>query len=199
MMGRAFSWTGLTVATVALIAWSASYIRPAPAILLHARADRAIFLSSANGVLLIWTQELAPPPPAGVSVQIAQPFHFRIATVDPHGGGHSTMTSNFSPRYPAGDLGWDTAAQGSGVVTIGRTPYAFSMFVRSWLISWRCVIAIALIAPALRLTGWFVRRRRVIAGRCAVCGYDLRATPAPGGAILDRCPECGAAPTPVTT
>src|SRR5262249_12462955 len=24
------------------------------------------------------------------------------------------------------------------------------------------------------------------------CGYDLRATPKPGGAILDRCPECGA-------
>lgn len=41
-----------------------------------------------------------------------------------------------------------------------------------------------------------LRRRRIVArsrkGLCPSCGYDLRATPEGGGALLGRCPECGA-------
>jgi hypothetical protein len=54
--------------------------------------------------------------------------------------------------------------------------------VRMWLLA-----TLAAVLPALRLPGWFatVRRRRwVRQGRCACCGYDLRAT-------RDCCPECG--------
>ncbi len=48
---------------------------------------------------------------------------------------------------------------------------------------WMVVLAIALI-PASRVLLGLRAYRRGQAGRCASCGYDLRATP-------DRCPECG--------
>jgi hypothetical protein len=37
------------------------------------------------------------------------------------------------------------------------------------------------------------RRFRIPEGCCPKCGYDLRATPEKGGALLSRCPECGTA------
>ena len=37
---------------------------------------------------------------------------------------------------------------------------------------------------------WLLRYRRR-KGLCCHCGYDLRATPAPTGPRLPRCPECG--------
>lgn len=58
---------------------------------------------------------------------------------------------------------------------------------------WALLVGLTLIwlpRAVVLASRWLSRRRRMAAGRCANCGYDLRATP-------DRCPECGAVPSHV--
>jgi hypothetical protein len=102
---------------------------------------------------------------------------------------------------PAG--GWDRAGFGyaagaAAMDLVTVTPTGGQQYVTySWRLFavplWPVAAALA-VPPGAWLLARARRRRRVRAGMCTACGYDLRATPE-GGALLGRCPECGAVPS----
>jgi hypothetical protein len=63
-----------------------------------------------------------------------------------------------------------------------RIDYSMMAMAPGW------IIAIVLLPNVLWLSRNIRSRRRLAAGNCPTCGYDVRATP-------DRCPECGTIPT----
>jgi hypothetical protein len=59
-----------------------------------------------------------------------------------------------------------------------------SLYIPHWLST-----LLTAVPAMLALTLRFRRKRKILAGHCPTCGYDLRATP-------DRCPECGTVTKP---
>jgi hypothetical protein len=82
------------------------------------------------------------------------------------------------------------------VITFDTAPVRLAprLFLDGWF-EWTLPLWLIALPPAgAGASLWLlaVRRQRTqIAGLCAACGYDLRATP-------DRCPECGKTPARVT-
>jgi hypothetical protein len=91
-----------------------------------------------------------------------------------------------------GEARWDRADfdlhYEKWVTTAATTAAQFQLSCPHWLI-----VGFTLALPTYRLILW---RKRTARGRCPICGYDLRATPQEGGALLNRCPECGSIPEP---
>src|SRR5436190_24392347 len=79
MILRAISTTILTFAALGAIAWAASYIWPVPGALIQSKPDRAVFLTSQDGRLIIWTQQISPAPPAGATVKLTTPHRVEVS------------------------------------------------------------------------------------------------------------------------
>jgi predicted RNA-binding Zn-ribbon protein involved in translation (DUF1610 family) len=105
-----------------------------------------------------------------------RPANLRVFDASPQWFRRLGFAVISKPRKP-----WDPAV---GDIVFGcAVPY--------WFL---CLLAVPL---PLMWTMRLRRRRRVArraaSGLCFSCGYDLRATPDAGGAMLAICPECGAA------
>jgi hypothetical protein len=111
-----------------------------------------------------------------------QPTNFQPAPfADEWKVGLADLAYQYELRYMLSSGVGSFDAQGN--MTIARAITTYAVTLRHWHV----LLATAAL-PALWLVtrGRRTRRRRIAAGQCPGCGYDLRATP-------DRCPECGAA------
>jgi hypothetical protein len=94
--------------------------------------------------------------------------------------GHITLCRQDGKDWGKEFPGFDAAGFKYGGLR-GPNGSLYNLAVPHWFV---CAL---LLEPPLALGISAMRRRRARPGRCATCGYDLRATP-------QRCPECGAVP-----
>ena len=141
------------------------------------------FLSSHAGRVTVGVQSITPPVAGpGYAIDVATYGSLRI-TQD----GNTATATSFDPHYVQKKFAGFGKSRWRGIFTVGGTTY--NAEARIYAAPWWAV-ALTFGAPAtVPLLRWRRVRAWRRAGKCAACGYDLRA----GG---DRCPECG---TPAET
>jgi hypothetical protein len=115
-----------------------------------------------------------PMTVTGQTVAVAGPTTFYASEIDVDMGAWEWH----GVRWRAGAASARPSTISSGVMSTPLVPYR-------WLsVPWYFLLGV-LMPPSVAWLIWLRRARRTRVGCCAICGYDLRATP-------ERCPECGA-------
>jgi hypothetical protein len=139
------------------------------------------WIDSADGELFLGILRMDTPHPF-------RPTHAWQHRVERRGSGTATtglINIEYKATHEWCDLSRrrfrDGSPGGSGMIV---PAHAVDVTIR-----WYALTLAAAVLPIGWLVGRWQRWRRRREGCCPVCGYDLRATP-------ERCPECGAVPTP---
>jgi hypothetical protein len=134
---------------------------------LNAQTGRGFAVMVSDGdVAFFAIAERGVPPASGFDWhRLSQPFDLRTQELDATTRHH---------RFGSFGVAWSAIPNGSLWVLL--------------LPLWSLSLALAAL-PAAATYRTVAAHRRRSTGRCATCGYDLRATPG-------RCPECGTAVTP---
>jgi hypothetical protein len=148
-----------------LLAWWRSY-RTQPVLIFYANNGNISSLSSIYGS----TEWVFSSISAGKAVSWSSDFQWD--------GGLDFYNEFFDDGHGSPHLGFVAAVRSWAWDTSGTRGKAIVIVIPYWF--WCSLAAISPIMAVRRL----IKRRRPKPGLCAVCGYDLRATP-------NRCPECG--------
>ena len=159
-------------------------------VLLLFAAEAALWIVGRHGMSIV----VIALPPNGRAQFIASHshrLHLAISTYIPDDRSHfwadATVDSWDGGESLLGHLkGIALHDESVGPIALQSGSLQTGMHERWWLVSVPHLLPLAAMAiwPAMRVRSALRRRRWRRHGRCALCGYDLRAS-------VERCPECG--------
>ena len=150
----------------------------------------AYFVTSRAGGLRVMRQRATT---SGPGIETADPGRLGFWQIGPKGA--VTIATRFGPADPDHrflGFGWGRARYRKTTDWIGGNGREIMRYTLDYAVVavpyWALLLATGL-APGFWLRGRLRGLGRIIGGRCARCGYDLRATPG-------QCPECGTLTAP---
>ena len=157
--------------------------------------DRSWFVRIDRQHLIVSDQHMVPAGmPAGHALDTTTFRQFRVVgPAFPRGAG-SELDREYFALNPTGAWFRTTRRSTGGTRVLdasGAVAWQVSHVYGAVEVPWWPLLLACSVLPGVWWLTWRRARARTRRGRCARCGYDLRATP-------ERCPECGAVPAKPT-